>query len=114
MGKKSKPYKRPRKLIHDMPRILLRLPEDHARWVDETAAACGLSRDEFFRQMVNAYRVSFNALNVDGSPESLFMRRLEDRLLEATEKAVRESMPLHLAKAAASVPPFEPTKGGAL
>lgn len=92
MAKKKKKTATKRMLVHDMRRILVRLPDDLAEWIDDTASAHGLSRDAFLRLQLQGIREGFMLTQVEGSDEQALFRSFENRLLEASERAVREAV----------------------
>lgn len=75
-----------------MRRILVRVPDDLAEWIDDTAAELRLSRDAFLRTQLEAMREGFKLAAVEGTEEALLFRRFEDRIQTATERAVREAV----------------------
>lgn len=81
-----------RQPVHQMRRILVRLPDDLAEWIDDTAAANGLSRDAFMRMQLSGLREGFNLAQIEGTDEQALFRALENRLMEATERGVREAV----------------------
>ena len=92
-SKKSGAKKKPtRKKVVDYPRLLVRVPPDLAKWLDETAAELGYSRDAFVRTMLVGYRDGMKlAARPDGA--SLFediRTRAGEIAREAMEKAVRD------------------------
>ena len=72
-------------------RFLLRVPRDLADWIDDTAAELGYSRDAFCRVQFTAIREGFKAAEAD-TPEGRLFRALEDKVVEATERAVGEAV----------------------
>lgn len=104
----------------DMRRLLIRLPEDLAVWLDTQAAEAGLSRDAFMRQMVKGMQAGFELAAVEGTKESTLFRKLESNILAATERAVDEAMRTVMTNTGAVArvvgraerPPFTPQKRG--
>ena len=116
---KARPI-RVRVKTQDMRRILVRLPEDLATWLDDTASDAGLSRDAFFRQMVGGMRKGFELAAVEGTKESTLFRKLETELVRAAERGTEEAVRSMLTNAGAVAevvasrerPPFIPRKRG--
>ncbi len=89
----------------DMRQINLRLPPPLAEWLDDTASATGMSRDGFIRQILVSVRATWKAAKLESSDESLFMRRMESRLLEATERAVQQAA-VDVIRTSSGLPPL--------
>lgn len=97
MGTKSKmksratTKKRPKK-VREFRRILVRVPDDLADWLDASAAELGYSRDAFLRSMLVGYREGLKlAERPDGA--SLFVdirERATQIASDAMERAVRD------------------------
>ena len=90
---KGRAKKKPtRKKVAEFPRLLVRVPPDLAKWLDDTAAELGYSRDAFVRVMLIGYRDGMRlAARPDGA--SLFediRNRAGEIARDAMEKAVRD------------------------
>jgi len=76
-----------------MRRILVRIPGDLAEFIDDTAAEFGLSRDAFLRLQLQAIRDGLTAARADpDSDEAQLFKRVEDRIVAATERVVAEAV----------------------
>lgn len=74
-------------------RILLRVPVDLAEWIDDTAARANLSRDAFLRLQLQGIRRGFKLAESDpSSEEGVLFKRFEDRMIQATERAMEEAV----------------------
>jgi hypothetical protein len=73
-------------------RFLLRVPIEIADWVDETAIALGMTRDSFMRLQMKSIRDGFRLSEAHEAGNSELFRNLESKLMQSTERAVRQAV----------------------
>jgi len=93
--KKAARKRRPGKgeLVEEMRRLQIRVPAGLAEFIDDTAAEFGLSRDAFLRLQLSAVRDALKAARSrPESEEAELFKRVENRIVEATERVVSEAV----------------------